>query len=128
MEALLGLGGVGGVGGVAGGCGCQCDHCKCRQPDETPCPSCRPMISATKPAGASAASTAGVQTSKSSDMAAAVDLLNVALKKIRRRGSLAGTRNENFFHPGEVLWGNGTPAGRMGHGHGFTGGSNPSLF
>ncbi|VDM37074.1 unnamed protein product [Hydatigera taeniaeformis] len=125
MEALLGLGGV---GGITGSCGCQCDHCKCRQPDETPCPSCRPMLSTTKSAGASVASTTGVQTPKSSDTAAAVDLLNIALKQIRRRGGMTGTRSENFFHPGEVLWGNGPPSGRMGHGPNFMGGSNPSLF
>ena len=117
MEALLGLGGV---GGLTGDCGCQCEHCRCRQPGETPCATCRPV----------SASTTASQTARPSDLTAAVDLLNVTLKKIRQRGTTSGNRRENFFHPGEVLWGNGIPAGgRMGvRGHGFLGDSQSSLF
>ena len=121
MEALLGLNGVGGIGGE---CCCQCEHCKCRQPGETPCPSCRPILTPSV-----AASTTASQTSRPPDLTGAVDLLNVALKKIRRRGSISDSRRDNFFHPGEVLWGNGMPAGRMGvHGHGYMGDNRSSLF
>lgn len=120
MEALLGLNGA---GGITGGCGCQCEHCRCRQPDETPCPGCRPMNSAPN-----LESSTSVQTPKPADVSTALELLNVALKKIRRRENLTNARSENFFHPGEVLWGNGVPSGRMGHTHGYPNSSSSSLF
>lgn len=126
MEALLGLNGVGGIGG--GGCCCQCEHCRCRQPGETPCPGCRPVNPVAAAGSKHVGASTSVQTSKPVDMSAALDLLNVALKKIRRREGLANSRSENFFHPGEVLWGNGvSAAGRMSHSHGYAG-SSSSLF
>nr|CDS31000.1 expressed conserved protein [Hymenolepis microstoma] len=120
MEALLGLNGAGGIGG---GCCCQCEHCRCRQPDETPCPGCRPV----NPTPTFETSTS-VQTSKPADVSGALELLNVALKKIKRRENLTNARSENFFHPGEILWGSGVPSGRMGHSHGYAGSNSASLF
>ncbi|VDD83386.1 unnamed protein product [Mesocestoides corti] len=126
METLLGLGGVGGISG--GGCGCQCEHCRCRQAGETPCSTCRPATSSS-----SSTIGTGVQTSKPSDVVAAIDLLNVTLKKIRRKESLGGVggRNDPLLHPGEVLWGSSAPSssptlpgGRMPPPQGFPCGPN----
>lgn len=102
METLLGLGGAGGI--LGGCCGCQCEHCRCRQPGETPCPSCRPEGFSGGLASTSRASLVTGGPLKQTDTASAVELLNSTLKSLRRRGSLGIASPDNYFQPGELLW------------------------